>query len=159
MATSQAAPRDIQFKQRLPLSRKVRYDQFVTIALGLPHTDGILLCSDSQMEGGAVKFQAPKIGMFEFPGGKIGFGVAGHVDFAISAIQKCADRLREVTKSETAPAILDETLTREYRRAVFEHPDYAADPNLAYSLLIAYWSKSRSQVSLFLTHEHIMHAC
>ena len=57
--------REIQFKTRLPQRPTVRYDRRMTIAAGFIHADGILLCSDTQMEGGAIKFQAPKIGMFE----------------------------------------------------------------------------------------------
>jgi hypothetical protein len=56
---------EIIFRQRLLLRKRVGYDKAsMTIAAGFIHADGVLLCSDTQMEGGATKFQAPKIGMF-----------------------------------------------------------------------------------------------
>jgi hypothetical protein len=77
VGTFLVSPRRINFEPRLPLRKKGGYNQAMTIAAGFLHADGILLCSDSQMEGAAIKFQAPKIGMFEFLGGKIGFAFAG----------------------------------------------------------------------------------
>ncbi len=110
------------------------------------------------MEGGATKFQAPKIGMFECSGGKLAFAIAGHVDFAVSAVQKCSEAVKNLD-SESVIAELERVHEREYRRVVYEHPNYQTDPGLAYSLLISFWSRSRNMVFLFLTHEHVLHAC
>ena len=151
--------RDIQFKTRLPLRLKVRYDRRMTIAAGFMHTDGVLLCSDTQMEGGAIKFQAPKIGMFECVGGKLAFAIAGNVDFAISAVQKISDHVKDLDAELVIPE-LEVVHEREYRRTVFEHPKYKSQADtLAYSLLVSFWSRSRNLVFLFMTHEHIVHAC
>jgi predicted proteasome-type protease len=67
----------------------------VTIAAALSHEDGILLCSDTQQEAGAMKIHGSKIGHFTCPGGKVAFAIAGNVPFAFSAIQKCAKRVKE----------------------------------------------------------------
>src|SRR5712691_12788491 len=96
--------------------------------------------------------------MFECPGGRLGFALAGITGSAISAIQKCAKAL-ENTEPENTITKVEEILEREYRRAIFEHPDYGSDPNLDYHLLISFWSRMTNSVSLFKTQQHILHAC
>ena len=110
------------------------------------------------MEGGMTKIQAPKIGMFECAAGKLGFAFAGNTAFAISAIQKCYAHIRHVGPEDLVDA-LQESIEREYRRAIFDHPSHAVDPNLAYSLLISFWSRSQGRVALFRTQDHILHSC
>jgi len=127
----------------------------MTIAAALTYDSGVLLCADTQMEAGALKIHAPKVGSFECPGGRIGFALAGHTSFAISAIQKCSQKLRDAKAHEIIEK-LKETLEREYCRVVFKHPNYKTDWNLAYWFLLAFWSCSDKQVWLFATEEQTL---
>lgn len=130
----------------------------MTIAAGFIHRDGILLCSDTQQEAAVTKFHGPKIGMFECAAGKFCFALAGRAAFATSAIQKCVEALR-VASTQNAISILETTLDKEYRRVVYQHPDYSTDHTLAYWLLIAYWPKDGRRASLFVTDEVTLHSC
>jgi hypothetical protein len=130
----------------------------MTIAAGFWHRNGVLLCSDSQQEGGSTKIYGPKIGFFECPGGKIGIAFAGNVRLALSAIDHCSSRLKSVPPSDTV-AELDAELETCYRRAVFSHPLYGKDEALGYSLLISFWDRGRQASSMFVTQEHTMSAC
>lgn len=130
----------------------------MTIAAGFFHTDGVLLCSDSQLEGAATKFQGPKIGVVDVSAGKMAFAISGHVSFAIAAVQSLAALLRNVD-GENFASELKSIHEKEYRRVVFDHPDYKTNHDLGYSILISFWSRLTSQVSLFLTDDHSVHAC
>jgi hypothetical protein len=133
----------------------------MTIAAGFIHSGGIILCSDTQQEGGAIKFHGPKIGCFKCPGGNVAIALAGNVRFAISAIQKCEFHLATVSAKDTISE-LEAVLEREYRRVVYDHPDYGKpgkEESLGYELLISYWQKSSSTTSLFITHDHVMESC
>ena len=91
--------------------------------------------------------------------GKLAFAIAGNVDFAISAVQKISEHVKNLD-AEFVIRELEIVHEREYRRTVFEHPKYKSEPYpLAYSLLVSFWSRSHNLVSLFSTHEHIVHAC
>src|ERR1017187_2016157 len=127
----------------------------MTIAAGFVYRNGILLCSDTQQEGGVIKLHRPKIGLFECPGGKFGFALAGNVQFAISAIQKCASVLMATDAANTI-ATLEALLEHEYRRHVYDHPDYHTNENLGYSFLISFWSRSSNTTSLWFTDEHAL---
>lgn len=130
----------------------------MTIAAGFVYKDGILLCSDTQQEGGAIKFDRPKIGLFECPGGKFAFALAGNVQFAMSAIQKCAGDLK-ITEPQNTITTLEAILEHEYRRHIYEHPKYKEDDSLGYSFLISFWPNGSDMASLFVTHEHALDAC
>jgi 20S proteasome alpha/beta subunit len=127
----------------------------MTIAAGFVHKDGVLLCSDTQQEGGAIKIHSPKIGVFNCPGGKLGFALAGNVRFAISTIQTCAQQLRQTEASNTI-SVLEAVLDREYRRLVYQHPDYGKDESIPYWLLISFWSSQSNTTSLFMTEGHAL---
>jgi 20S proteasome alpha/beta subunit len=124
----------------------------MTIVAGFRYQNGVLLCSDTQQEGGALKIHGPKIGHFECIGGKVGFALAGNTAFATSAIQKCASRLKKIDASKAVTEI-EKVLDREYRRVVLNHPDHQSNWNLAYWFLIALWEKNLNKVSLFATEE------
>jgi 20S proteasome alpha/beta subunit len=130
----------------------------MTIAAGFVYKDGVLLCADTQQEGGAIKFDRPKIGLFECPGGKVAFALAGNVQFAMSAIQKCADGLK-VTEPQNTITTLEAILEHEYRRHVYDHPRYKEDDALGYSFLICFWPSGSEATSLFVTHEHALDSC
>jgi 20S proteasome alpha/beta subunit len=124
----------------------------MTIAAGFPYQGGILLCADTQHEGGATKLFSAKIGLIDCPVGKIGFAYAGNAAFAVSAIQKCSTKMRNVSKLDRMVPGLEEVIAREYRRTVYAHPDRNSDWQIPYSLLFAVWRKD-SQSWLFATHE------
>ena len=123
----------------------------MTIAAGILHSGGVLLCADTQHEAGAMKIHAPKIGHFDCPGGKIGFAFAGNSAFAISAIQKVSRKLQAASPKDTIGEI-EKTLEKEYRRVVFAHPNQSTDWTLPYWLIVAYCEPDRG-VSLFATQE------
>lgn len=105
-----------------------------TTIAGFVYKDGILLCSDTQQEGGAIKIHASKIGLFECLAGKFAFAFAGNVRFAISAIQQCRQALHEV-EADAAVSTLRDVLEREYQRVVYQHPDNEKDYGaIAYQL-------------------------
>jgi hypothetical protein len=130
----------------------------MTIAAGFMHKSGIILCSDTQQEGGATKYHGPKAGIIDIPYGKIAFAFAGSSDFATTAIQSCGSRLKSVAPDDTI-RVLTEEVESEYRRLIFSHPCYATDPNLPYWLLIALWQKATDTCSLWVTQEHSLHSC
>ena len=129
----------------------------MTIAAGFLHRDGIILCSDTQQEGGTTKYHGPKIGVVDIPFGKIGFAFAGNVDFAIAAIQSCGQRLKDTAPEDTV-RVLTETVESEYRRLVFTHPDYHSG-HLWYSLVLSLWDESRGECSLWATQDHSIISC
>jgi hypothetical protein len=127
----------------------------MTIAAALAYDGGVLLCAETQMEAGALKIHAPKVGSFECPGGRLGFAMAGNANFAISAIQKCSNKLKNGPPNEIIQK-LESALESEYRRVVFGHPNYKTDWTLAYWFLIAFWSSSDNKVWLFATEENTL---
>jgi len=130
----------------------------MTIAAGFMHKDGIVLCSDTQQEEGTTKYNGPKAGAIDIPFGKIAFAFAGHADFATTAIQACGRALKEVPPDRTI-SVLAESVESEYRRLVFDHPDYGNDENIRYWLLISLWQQSTKSCSLWVTQEHSLHSC
>ena len=98
----------------------------MTIAAGLLHRDGVLLCADTEQTGWAMKLHAAKLGHFAHPAGKVAWAYAGNVNFAVSAIQKCRRRLEAAAPTDTLGE-LEAVLDEEYRRNVLSHPGYATD--------------------------------
>ncbi len=123
----------------------------MTIAAGFLCKGGALLCADTEETGWAMKIQAPKLNHFECAGGKLAFGYAGHVTFAVSAIQKCKAHLARVPADRILTE-LEAALEKEYRRHVLRHPDHATNANLDYRLLIAVWCLGKP-VRLFVTEQ------
>ena len=130
----------------------------MTIAAGFPHADGVLLVSDPQQEGGTTKYYGPKVGFAEIPFGKIACAFAGHAVFATTAIQSCVAKLQNTPPKDTISDLAG-VVEREYRRLVFQHPDYGKDYDLQYWLLISLWSRERKETSLWVTQEHALQSC
>lgn len=130
----------------------------MTIAAGFVYSGGILLCSDTQQEGGLIKLHGPKIAHFECPYGRIGFAMAGHMNFARSAVQHCQAGLATVEPKDTI-STLETILEREYRRAVYTHPDYGKDDGIPYWLIVSLWSRVAKTTALFYTQDHMMESC
>jgi hypothetical protein len=141
--------------------KPVRYPWFpkekrTTIAAGILHNEGVLLCSDTQIEAGAMKMHGPKMGFFDCVGGKIAFAMAGNVNFGLSAIQKCKRSIVDVDSADVRDEI-EAVLAEEYDRIVFRHPSYATSPgSISYWFLIAIYSEP-DKVNLFCTSENTMH--
>lgn len=98
----------------------------MTIAAGMLYRGGAILFADTQIEAGAMKTHAPKVGMLPCSGGWLGFAMAGNAHFALSTIQKCRKAL-ERTGPEDVRETLEHTLDEEHRRLVFSHPKYGTD--------------------------------
>jgi hypothetical protein len=130
----------------------------LTIAAGFVYSGGILLCSDTQQEGGLLKIHAPKVCHFETAYGRIGFAMAGNILLARSAIQHCKAALDNVEPKATISTI-ETVLDHEYDRTVLKHPLYGKDESLPYWLLISMWSKAAKTTALFFTHENTVESC
>ncbi len=129
----------------------------MTIAAGIIHNDGILLCSDTQIEFGAIKTHGPKMGWFDCPGGRIAFAIAGATAFALFAIQKCKRHVADIPPPEVSSEV-ERILSEEYRRVVFDHPSYSSDPvRISYWFLLSLWSYAEGTVRLLATHENTSH--
>lgn len=139
-------------KHHLPMRYAKRA---MTIAAGYVYGGGVLLCSDTQQEGGVIKVHGSKMGHFECPGGRVAIAFAGNARYAISAIQKCSNALGS-TPAEDTVSVLEHVLDKEYRRTVYEHPEYTTNEELGYSLLISFWQRSTGTTSLFVTQEHVL---
>jgi len=104
-----------------------------------------------------MKIHGPKVGLFECPGGRIGWAMAGNANFALSAIQKAANAVRKTTP-ESVLEKLETALAAEYARVIYKHPHYKTDWNLGYWFLLAHWEKDCKRVSLFATEEITIHS-
>jgi hypothetical protein len=130
----------------------------VTIAIGFLHQDGVLLCADTQVESWLATTHENKLACFDCPAGAVALAFAGNAEFALSAIEKCARKLKRLSNSDNLTHVIESTLEDEYRRVVFGHPDRRDDPlPLDYSFLIAV-RPTGGQVELFRTHEIVMHS-
>lgn len=116
--------------------------------------EGVLLCADSEVSGWPSKTHEEKIDIFDCPYGKVGFVMAGNATLAQSAIEKCRESLT-LASPEKAIRRLERILDREYRRQVFQHPNWASDPNLAYWFLVAAWS-AEGKIQLYSTQETVL---
>ena len=122
----------------------------MTIAAGFTCRSGVLLCTDSEMGGGTLKVNKPKVGWFsDERGGKVTYAVAGHSAFALGAKNKC----RAALKADPAAdffKVMEGALAAEYEKKVFPHPDrYAAN----YNLLFGHWPAGSNKVELWGTFE------
>lgn len=124
----------------------------MTIAAGFPYHGGILLCADTQHEGGATKSYSAKIGLFECPAGKVGYAYSGNTNFAVAAVQQCSYELKNVSQPKDIFAALERVAGKQYRKTVYGHPDRKTDWSVPYSLLFAIWQKD-TRSWLCATHE------
>jgi hypothetical protein len=122
----------------------------MTLAAAFIHDSGILLCSDTQMETGTSKSHAPKIGKFEYPGGKIAIAFAGNANNARTTIEKCARVIGKMGEDADVLGEIESIIDAQYRRLVYRHPKYgkAEEFNLHYWLTFAWWRKRDSKTYL-----------
>ena len=128
----------------------------MTIAAGFAYQDGVLLCSDTQMESGTAKTHAPKIGHFPFAGGNVGMAFAGNASSAVSTIQKCAKIIGKIKAHEDVIAEIESVLDTQYDRLVYRHPKYGRDDDypLHFWLIFSVWLDADQQTYLFGTDEN-----
>ena len=143
-----------------PLKRVYPWGQFpkekrMTIAAGLLHQNGVLLCADTLERFNLSTTHGLKIHRLDREGGRVLFALAGHTANAISAIQKCKRKLEKSSPGEWL-RLIEATVDEEYRRLVFSHPDrLSCQDDLDYSLLVAV-QRDGAPVQLFRTHEVLM---
>jgi len=127
----------------------------MTIAAGFLYDGGVLLCSDTQMESSAALTHGPKIGAFDFVGGKAAITFSGNVRSAEVTVQKFAKVLRRLKGHEDLIAEFESTLDTEYDRLVYRHPDYRTNNefDLHYSLVFAVWFRDLNSTYLFETDQ------
>jgi hypothetical protein len=124
----------------------------VTIALGLLHSRGVLMCSDTLLSNGTVGWHESKVIGGRFADGVCLFAFAGNADLAESCIQLCIEGLKvEISTPRTRVEIVNAirpTLAREYKLHVIDAQRQATHD---YALLVAVWSK-RDGVGLYSTN-------
>ncbi len=120
----------------------------MTIAVGLVHREGVLLCADTELTGQASKSYAAKVRHFECKWGRIGIAYAGNEDNAAVVSEKLEKALKSLRIKDTLPKI-EEIVEVQYRRLVYRNPN----PNNAdYALLLVLRPKGK-QASLYVTSE------
>jgi hypothetical protein len=127
--------------------------KLMTLIAGFRFNNGVLLCSDTQMEGAVIKTHGPKICTGEFPGGSFAIAYAGHAGKAQAAIDACARRLSHVKPGEDVHAALQSTVEAQYRKLVHKDPSYPNDHSLYYCLMFAIWVRDRSHTFLFVADD------
>ena len=125
----------------------------MTLIAGFRFNDGVLLCSDSQMESVTIKTKEPKICMTKFPGGHAAFTFAGNARKAQSTIYACVKRLRTRKPHEDVFVLLEQVIEIYYRKLVHKDPDYGKDHNLHYDLILAVWIEERKRVFIWSTQD------
>jgi hypothetical protein len=123
----------------------------MTIAAGLLHKYGVLLCADTQQEDWAKRIHKRKIGFFTGSWGSLVYAAAGDMALAYSAMEKCQRKLEHATP-ETAYDMIERVLDKEYRRNVLSHPDHKTD-QLQYWLLIGFWTPLSGGVKFYATKD------
>jgi 20S proteasome alpha/beta subunit len=123
----------------------------MTIAAGFVYDDGVLLCADSQFTVGYSKADGMKLGRFNASWGTVMAAIAGNVDFATSAFQKCERESESKDAKENPLEALEEILKEFYRYHVFGHPKYS-EGEYDYSLLLAIRIKGE-RAKLYRTQE------
>ena len=125
----------------------------MTLIAGFRFNNGVLLCSDTQLEGAVMKTNGPKMNIINFAGGTVAFTFAGHSKKAQSAIQSCARRLLVLKDGDDAFGALEQVLEVQYRRLVHNDPEYQKDPGIHYWLVIAAWIRGRNRSYLWMTDD------
>ena len=117
----------------------------MTIAAGLLHRDGVLLCADTELTGAASKTYAAKVRHFECDWGRTGLAYAGHVDNATVVSQKLEAALKPL-KSNPLPKI-EEVVEAQFRRLVHNSPM----PDDAYFELLIVVRPKNEPAQLYVT--------
>jgi 20S proteasome alpha/beta subunit len=121
-------------KQRYPWG--LPKEKRMTIAAGFLCSEGVLLCADTELSGWAMTLHESKLDEFKYGTQRIAFAYAGHSAFAVSALQRCKRHLEAISPSpgETL-SVIEQFLSREYRRSVLSNPD-RNNKDLHYWLLL-----------------------
>jgi hypothetical protein len=135
--------------------KPVAKERQTTITAGFLHSDGVLLCADTQQETGEFKTHGGKLRRFDCAGGTVAFAFAGNSHFATSAIEEC-ERSLEGAKPTKVLAIVKRVLDGEYKRVVLSHPEQAFNANIHYSLLFAVRPVG-APVQLYATYQTTFH--
>jgi hypothetical protein len=106
----------------------------MTIAAGFHCNDGVVISTDTLMTASPSKTHESKIHHWSFPGGKVGFALAGNVPGALCAIERVKRCLSD--KTGNALSHIEKTLESEYKRQVIDLPEELRDD---YSLLFVLW--------------------
>ena len=125
-----------------------------TTIAGFVYKDGILLSSDTQQEGGAIKIHASKIGLFECLAGKFAFAFAGNVRFVISAIQQCRQALHEVEAEQQSRRSVMYWSENISESSINIPTTKRTTERLHTNYVISFWDKSTNRTSLFMTQDH-----
>lgn len=125
----------------------------MTLIAGFRFNNGVLLCSDTQMEQAVRKTDGPKMCIADFAGGTIAFTFAGNCNKAQAAIQACARRLKALTASDDVFGALEQVLEVQYRRLVHKDPEYPKDFGIHYWLVISAWIRERNRTYLWMTND------
>ena len=125
----------------------------MTIAAGFVCQTGVMLCTDTEHTGWAMKVQECKLFNIKHPSGSfLEFAYAGNTAFAFAAMQKCERKLVEVA-AEGLLDKLESILESEYRRNVLKNPDHTTNGDLDYQFLIALHRKDLAKSFLFATSQ------
>jgi 20S proteasome alpha/beta subunit len=126
--------------KRLPERKKP-----VTIAIGIMHDEGLLLCADTRMTS-ASKTDEPKLKGFVFPhagNSKIMVALAGNVAIARMAIADFGRELLKIPKEkmqlETMVDVIRAVLLDTYQKHIFPNPDRSTG-EYDIQFIIALWS-------------------
>ena len=124
----------------------------MTIAAGILHLHGLLLCADTELTAGDLKFHASKVARVECPYGRVGMVCAGHFYNATSAMQKIARALHKLAPTVHPLDTIELVLEAEYARTVWGHPD-RSQGHLDFWLVFAVQRRG-GRAELFVSHEN-----
>ena len=119
----------------------------MTIAAGLLHRDGVLVCADTELTGAASKTYAAKVRHFECDWGRTGIAYAGHVDNATVVSQKLEAALKPIKKNPLAK--IEEVVEAQFRRLVHNSPR----PDDAYFELLIVVRPTNEAAQLYVTSD------
>jgi len=127
--------------------RKIRLPErgLVTIAAGFPFEGGILLCADTEISNGEMKYIESKLEYHQFSNinAKVGFAFAGSVPHAKRAIRRIVETLsllqvEEITQTQLVGSI-EGVLESEFDR-LRKHPTYGYRGGPDFYLLVITWT-------------------
>lgn len=129
----------------------------MTIAAGFVYADGVFLFADSQFTVGASKIDGLKLGRFEASWGQVESALAGNVDYAAAAFQRCEREKESEAMCASPLQEIERILEGFYRRHVFRHPNFETEGGgLEYSLLLAIRLNAEGVARLYRTQETVL---
>ena len=143
--------------KRYPRRADFRGD-FVTLVAGFHYNEGVLLCSDSEVNiftEPAIKADALKIDHFQGDWGMAAFAASGNLVLAAHAFYACKKALLQAPKKTDALSEIEKILKNEYEENVWDNPAADSDVSLPYDLLVAFCKKGQ-RPSLHFTQENTL---